>query len=77
MLYTCLKFIGILCPVLTTITYHCLRFGRLMSRRNDRDRERERREEDLKRKEEDLKKKKEDEERRLEEDRLRRRFVQS
>ncbi len=46
--------------------YHFSRFGRLLSRRNDRERDRERREEDQKRK-------KEDEERRLEEDRIRRR----
>ena len=44
--------------------YHFSRYGRLLSRRNDRDRER---------REEDQKKKKEDEERRLEEDRIRRR----
>lgn len=41
------------------------RFGRLISRRNERERER---------REEDQKRKKEDEERRLEEERIRRRF---
>ena len=46
--------------------FHFLRFGRLISRRNDRERER--------RAEEDQKRKKEDEERRLEEDRIRRRL---
>ena len=46
--------------------YLLLRYGRLISRRNERERER---------REEDQKRKKEDEERRLEEDRIRRRLL--